>query len=84
VLWKKWYVDEIYDFLFVRPVVWLSRQVLWKTIDQRVVDGVGVNGAARASRALGWIGSRLQTGQVGFYVTLFVGGALAVLWTAAR
>jgi NADH-quinone oxidoreductase subunit L len=84
VLWKKWYVDEIYDLLFVRPVVWLSREVLWKTIDQRLVDGVGVNGAARASRALGWIGSRLQTGQLGFYVVLFVGGALAVLWTAVR
>jgi len=84
VLWKKWYVDEIYDALFVRPLVWLSREVLWKTIDLGVIDGAGVNGAARLSRALGWIGSRLQTGQLGFYVVLFVGGVLAVLWTAVR
>src|SRR5881409_23503 len=84
MLWKKWYVDEIYDFLFVRPLVWLSREVLWKTIDLGLIDGAGVNGAARLSRALGWIGSRLQTGQLGFYVVLFVGGVLAVLWTAVR
>src|SRR3989475_11150231 len=31
VLWKKWYVDEIYDFLFVRPLIWLSREVLWRS-----------------------------------------------------
>jgi len=84
VLWKKWYVDEIYDFLFVRPLIWLSREVLWRTIDLGLIDGAGVNGAARLSRALGWIGSRLQTGQLGFYVVLFVGGVLAVLWTAVR
>src|SRR3989441_276354 len=84
LLWKKWYVDEIYDFLFVRPLIWLSREVLWRTIDLGLIDGAGVNGAARLSRALGWIGSRLQTGQLGFYVVLFVGGVLAVLWTAVR
>src|SRR3989442_108502 len=84
LLWKKWDVDEIYDFLLVRPLVWLSREVLWKTIDLGLIDGAGVNGAARLSQVLGWVGSRLQTGQLGFYVVLFVGGVLAVLWTAVR
>src|SRR3989440_520279 len=84
LLWKKWDVDGIYDFLLVRPLVWLAREVLWKTIDLGVIDGAGVNGAARLARALGWIGSRLQTGQLGLYVVLFVGGVLAVLWTAVR
>jgi len=65
-------------------VVWISREVLWKKIDVGLVDGLGVNGTARVSRALGWLGSRLQTGEVGFYVVLFVGGVLAVLWTAVR
>src|SRR2546426_8364060 len=52
----------------VRPVMWLSREVLWKVVDARLVDGLLVNGSAVASRALGWVGSRLQTGEVGFYV----------------
>jgi len=82
LLWKKWYVDEIYDAVIVRPVQWLTREVLWKTIDVRLVDGLLVNGSATTSRALGWLGSRLQTGQVGFYVALFVVGVLVVVGAA--
>ncbi len=79
VLARKYYVDELYDAAIVRPLVWLSRVVLWKGVDQGAVDGVGVNGSARLARAFGWVGSRLQTGQVGFYVVLFLAGALWVL-----
>ena len=84
LLWKKWYVDEIYDALIVRPVQWFAREVLWKTVDARIVDGLLVNGSATASRALGCIGSRLQTGEVGFYVVLFVVGVLLVVGGAVR
>jgi len=80
MLRNKWYVDEIYDFFIVQPLVWISREILWKRVDQRVLDGAGVNGAARGARALGWLASRMQTGQVGIYVTLFVVGVLAILW----
>jgi NADH-quinone oxidoreductase subunit L len=80
ILRNKWYVDEIYDALIVRPLVWLSREVLWKRVDQRVVDGGAVNGAARGARALGWANRWLQTGQVGMYVAAFVVGVLLILW----
>ena len=79
VLWKAYYVDQIYDRIVVQPVVWVSRQVLWRWIDQGVVDGVGVNGVARVSRVLGWLGSRLQSGELGLYVVLFVAGAVLLL-----
>jgi len=82
VLRDKWYVDEIYDALIVRPLVWLSREVLWKQVDQRVIDGATVNGVARGARALGWANRWLQTGQVGMYVAAFVVGVLLVLWRA--
>jgi NADH-quinone oxidoreductase subunit L len=84
ILWKKWYVDELYDAAIVRPVMWVSREVLWKVVDARLVDGLLVNGTAVASRALGWVGSRLQTGEVGVYVVLFVVGVLVVLGAAVR
>jgi NADH-quinone oxidoreductase subunit L len=83
VLYRKYYVDEIYDAIIVRPVVWLSRFVLWKGVDQGVVDGAAVNGSAKFSQLLGWVGSRLQTGQVGVYVVLFLVGALWVLHAVA-
>jgi NADH-quinone oxidoreductase subunit L len=84
VLNRKYYVDELYDRTVVRPLVWLSRVVLWKGVDQGVVDDAAVNGTARLSRGLGWLGSRLQTGQVGIYVVLFLVGALWVLHAVAR
>jgi NADH-quinone oxidoreductase subunit L len=79
VLYKKYYVDEIYDALLVRPLVAISRVVLWKGVDQGLVDGAAVNGSAAITRGIGWIGSRLQTGQVGLYVVLFVLGAVWLL-----
>ncbi len=84
VVYRKYYIDEIYDALIVRPLVWLSRVVLWKGVDQGVVDGAAVNGTARLSRGLGWLGSRLQTGQVGVYVVLFLVGALWILHSVVR
>jgi NADH-quinone oxidoreductase subunit L len=84
ILNRKYYVDELYDAVIVRPVLWLSRVVLWKGVDQTLVDGAGVNGAARVSRGLGWLGSRLQTGQVGVYVVVFLVGALLVLRAMLR
>jgi len=53
-------------------------------VDQRIVDGLLVNGTAKAARAAGWLGSRLQTGEVGAYVVLFVIGVLAVVRAAVR
>jgi NADH-quinone oxidoreductase subunit L len=84
VLNRKYYVDELYDAAVVRPFVWLSRTVLWKGVDQGVIDGAAVNGSARLSRGLGWLGSRLQTGQVGVYVVLFLVGALWILRAVIR
>ena len=84
VLYNKYWVDEIYDAVIVRPLVWLSRVVLWRGADQGLIDGLAVNGAAGVSRALGWVGSRLQTGQVGFYVVMFLVGAIWVLGVVTR
>jgi NADH-quinone oxidoreductase subunit L len=84
VLNRKYYVDELYDAIVVRPVEWLSRMVLWRGVDQGVVDGAAVNGAAALSRLLGGGLRLLQTGQVGVYVVLFLVGALWILRAVIR
>jgi NADH-quinone oxidoreductase subunit L len=84
VLNRKYYVDELYDAVVVRPLVWLSRVLLWRGVDQGVIDGAAVNGTAKVSQGLGWLGARLQTGQVGLYVVLFLVGALWVLRAVIR
>jgi NADH-quinone oxidoreductase subunit L len=78
VLYRKWFVDEIYDGLIVRPLIRASRW-LWRWIDQGLIDGVMVNGAGRLSRMLGWFGSRLQTGQLNTYAFAVVLGVIFLL-----
>jgi NADH-quinone oxidoreductase subunit L len=84
ILNRKYYVDELYDAIIVRPLVGISRWILWKGVDQGLIDGIGANGSAGLMRGLGWLGSRLQSGQLGFYVIVFVLGAVWILRAVAR
>jgi NADH-quinone oxidoreductase subunit L len=77
-LLNKWYFDELYDWLFVRPAFWIGR-LLWKRGDGTIIDGLGPDGVA--SRVL-WTTSRvvrLQTGYVYHYAfAMLIGLALIV------
>jgi NADH-quinone oxidoreductase subunit L len=84
LLHRKWYVDELYDEAVVKPLVQGSREVLWKVVDQKIIDGAGANGSAWLSRQVGRLGSRLQTGEVGVYIVLFLLGAAWILHAVGR
>jgi NADH-quinone oxidoreductase subunit L len=77
VLHDKWYVDELYDRVIVRPILATSRFV-WRWVDAFLIDGV-VNTVGSLARAFGWAGSLFQTGQVTTYAFILTLGALAVL-----
>jgi NADH-quinone oxidoreductase subunit L len=79
VLEHKYYVDEAYDKVVVQPLVGVSRSVLWKGMDAGIIDGLFVNGSAYLARGFGWLGARLQSGQVGTYAWVLVLGVLGVL-----
>ncbi len=79
LLANKWYVDELYQKIFIGPTVWISRRVLWQTIDQFLIDRMAVGGTVRVAQVLGWAGSRLQNGLVPFYLTFFVVGAILIV-----
>ncbi len=76
---NKYYVDEALDRAIVTPTYAVSRNVLWRIIDNGLIDGLLVNGSAGLARGFGWIGSRLQTGNVGIYAWVIVAGVLVVL-----
>ncbi len=76
-LYHKWYVDELYDRVIVRPVVRASR-FSWRWIDQILIDGT-VNAVGGVARGFGWFGSLFQTGQVTTYAFILTLSALAVL-----
>ena len=77
MLYDKWYVDELYDRIVVRPLVATSR-FFWRFIDQVVIDGA-VNLAGGAARAVGWLISLFQTGSVNTYAFILTLGVLAIL-----
>jgi NADH-quinone oxidoreductase subunit L len=77
-LYNKYYVDELYAAVVVRPLVWLSENVLWKVVDVEAIDGT-VNGIARGATAVGDTVRHTQSGNTRSYAVWVVVGALAVI-----
>ncbi|TIO51777.1 MAG: NADH-quinone oxidoreductase subunit L [Mesorhizobium sp.] len=79
-LLNKWYFDELYDFLFVRPAKRLGR-FLWKTGDGAVIDGLGPDGiSARVVDVTNRV-VKLQTGYLYHYAfAMLIGVAALVTW----
>ncbi len=79
-LLNKWYFDEIYDFLFVRPALWLGR-VLWKEGDGRIIDGMGPDGVSARVLDVTRGVVRLQTGYLYHYAfAMLIGAAALITW----
>ena len=77
---NKWYFDELYDRLFVRPAMALG-DGLWKGGDGLLIDGLGPNGVAAVTRDLARQASRLQTGYLYHYAfVMLIGVAAFVTW----
>ncbi|WP_137933249.1 NADH-quinone oxidoreductase subunit L [Mesorhizobium comanense] len=79
-LLNKWYFDELYDFLFVRPAKRLGH-FLWKTGDGTVIDGLGPDGiSARVVDVTNRV-VKLQTGYLYHYAfAMLIGVAALVTW----
>ena len=76
-LFNKWYFDELYDFLFVRPAMALGR-FLWKRGDGTVIDGLGPDGIAARILDASRGAVRLQTGYVYHYALAMLLGVVAL------
>ncbi len=73
---NKWYVDEAYDRLFVRPT-FIAASELWKRIDVNVIDGA-VNGIARGIAWGGWLLRLVQSGQTQHYALAMAVGIVVL------
>ena len=79
-LLNKWYFDELYDLLFVRPAFVLGRG-FWKTGDGTLIDGIGPDGVAAATLDLARRVARLQTGYLYHYAfAMLTGVVFLVSW----
>ena len=95
MLANKYFVDEAYDAAIVEPVLATSRGLLWRGLDVGIIDGITrlfiqskdddsapgttVPMGGLLPRAIGWMGSQLQSGLVGTYAWVLVVGVLFVL-----
>ena len=77
LLYNKYYVDEFYDRVVVKPIVAASR-FCWKVIDAGIIDGA-VNMVGWTSKGVGWGISMLQTGKVNTYAFILTVGVLVIL-----
>ena len=82
-LLNKWYFDELYHFLFVRPAFAIGR-FLWRAGDEGTIDRLGPNGAAWTVAAWSRAAGRMQTGYVYTYAfVMLIGLTALVTWAIA-
>jgi len=74
-LLKKWYFDELYNAIFVRPAFWIGR-MLWKGGDGKVIDGLGPDGVAATTIKAARRVAALQTGYVYHYAFAILVGVV--------
>jgi len=83
-LYNKWFFDEAYNLLFIRPSMWLGR-VFWKRGDEGTIDRFGPNGAAALVEGGNRLTARLQSGYLYTYaLVMLLGLAAAATWAMMR
>ncbi len=74
----KYYIDELYDLVFVRGIRGLSR-LLWRRVDVNIIDEGAVEGVGEATRSLSEVVRQVQTGYLGRYALYFALGVVVIL-----
>jgi NADH-quinone oxidoreductase subunit L len=83
-LLNKWYFDELYDILFVRPAFALGR-LFWHRGDEKTIDRFGPNGSAWLVALGSRVAGKVQTGYVYTYAfVMLIGLTAAVTWAITR
>ncbi len=81
LLYDKFYIDEFYNLIIIRPINWISEFVLWKGIDIPIIDNVFVNGSSRVVALFGKVARIAQTGLVPHYLFfMMIGLSVLIIW----
>jgi NADH-quinone oxidoreductase subunit L len=79
-LLNKWYFDELYDAIFVRPALWIGR-LFWKKGDGSIIDGFGPDGVSARVLDVTRNVVRIQTGYLYHYAfAMLIGVAGLITW----
>jgi NADH-quinone oxidoreductase subunit L len=78
LVYNKYFVDEIYAAAVVDPLVDGSREVLWKDVDVKLIDGAA-NGVAARARNVGGVLRLIQSGNIRSYATWVLLGSVVLI-----
>jgi NADH-quinone oxidoreductase subunit L len=78
LLLHKWYVDELYDAIFVKPILFLSDRVFFRIIDVNIIDGL-IDDVAAFVRGAGGVSRKMQTGDARTYAAAILIGTLGLV-----
>jgi NADH-quinone oxidoreductase subunit L len=76
-LFNKYYVDELYSFILVRPTIWVAKNILIGITDMRIIEAI-VNGVPATIGAFSQLLRKMQTGLLQHYATIMATGALII------
>ncbi|NJS13627.1 MAG: NADH-quinone oxidoreductase subunit L [Sphingopyxis sp.] len=83
-LYRKWYFDELYDLIFVRPSFWIGR-MLWKRGDEGTIDRFGPDGAASLVQGGSRLAVKLQSGYLyGYAFVMLLGLVGLISWAMVK
>jgi len=74
----KYYIDELYGEVFVKPLVEGSTRILWQGVDQNLIDGT-VNNSAQAARHVSDETRHMQSGNLRSYAGWIAAGSAAII-----
>ncbi|MEW6117544.1 MAG: NADH-quinone oxidoreductase subunit L [Nitrospirota bacterium] len=77
-LWNKYYIDELYDFIIVRPTKWAATNVLMAVTDGGIIEGI-VNGVPKAIGNFGERLRKLQSGHLQHYAVSMAIGLFVIM-----
>ncbi|MDJ0642066.1 MAG: NADH-quinone oxidoreductase subunit L [Erythrobacter sp.] len=77
-VYNKWYFDELYNLIFVRPAFWLGR-IFWKRGDEKTIDRFGPDGAAWVVQRGAVLAKKVQSGYLYSYALIMLLGVVAAI-----
>jgi NADH-quinone oxidoreductase subunit L len=84
LLLNKYYVDELYENIIIKPIYNTSKVFFWRFVDLGIIDGI-VNGTSKVFQFFGNLLKRIQNGIIESYATIFIYGVLFILfWIILR
>ncbi len=78
ISFNKWYVDELYHSIFIRPYFYVAN-LFWKKGDEKLIDGYGPNGISKLISIFSQYLSRFQSGYLYHYAFVMLGGLVIIL-----